>query len=296
MLNHLRAMAVFAKTVELGSFRAAAAALQLSPSVVSHHISHLEEQLGVALLYRSTRTLSLTRDGERLIGAAQDMVTAVEDGIHAVRDHASKLSGELRVTAPALLAQSRITEKIALFLREHPDVKVTIDYSDEPRNVVSESMDVAFRMGWLRDSALKARKLYDVSRALMVSRSYMKGRAVPKTPKDIEKWDWLELASVPLRPVFRHATHKTVTLRPAARLTANSAFAAYHLAANGAGVAILPRTLAEDDVRAGTMEIILPDWKLESIAVYAVRPSNAPREGLAAEFVNYIAKALIEMT
>lgn len=289
MLNHLRALAVFAKTIEQGSFRAAARELQLSPSVVSHHISQLEEQLGVALLYRSTRTLSLTRDGERLIGPARAMVAAAEDGVHAVLDNASQLSGELRVTAPALLAQSRITDKIAMFLREHPNVKITIDYSDQPRDVVAKSIDVAIRMGWLRDSALKARKLYDVDRALMVARDYLKGRPVPKTPRDVEKWDWLELASVPLKPVFRHQQHKTIALRPSARLTANSAFAAYQLASQGAGLAILPRTLAEADVRAGKMEFVLPDWKLESIAVYAVRPANAPREGLTAAFVDYIA-------
>lgn len=282
-------MAVFAKTVEHGSFRKAAKELQLSPSVISHHISQLEEQLGVTLLYRSTRTLSLTRDGERLIGAAQSMVEVVEAGIDAVLDNASKLSGELRVTAPAVLAQSPITDKIALFLRQNPNVSISIDYSDKPRDVVAESIDVAIRMGWLRDSTLKARKLYNVERALLASPSYLKGRSVPKRPKDIEHWDWLELASVPLKPVFRHETHKTVSLRPTARLTANSAFAAYQLVCCGAGLAILPRALAEADLRAGKMEVVLPNWSLETIAVYAVRPANSAREGLSAAFVDFIA-------
>jgi len=94
MLNQLRALAVFAKTVDHGSFRSAARELQLSPSVVSHHISQLEEQMGVALLYRSTRKLSLTRDGERLIDAARTMVAAAEHGISAAQDHAEQLTAE----------------------------------------------------------------------------------------------------------------------------------------------------------------------------------------------------------
>lgn len=289
MLNHLRAMAVFAKTVEHSSFRKAAKELQLSPSVVSHHISQLEEQLGVTLLYRSTRTLSLTRDGERLIDAARSMVEVVEAGIHAVLDNASQLSGELRVTAPAVLAQSPITDRIALFLRQHPDVRVSVDYSDKPRDVVAESIDVAIRMGWLRDSALKARKLYDVERVLLASTSYLKGRSVPKSPKDVEEWDWLELASVPLKPVFRHENHRTVSLRPNAQLSSNSAFAAYQLARCGAGLAILPRVLADADLLAGKMEIVLPHWELEKIAVYAVRPANSARDGLSAAFVEFMA-------
>ncbi len=290
MINHLRALAVFAKTVEHNSFRAAARDLKLSPSVVSHHISQLEEQLGVALLYRSTRTLSLTRDGERLIGAAQAMVTAAENGINAVLDHASGLSGELHVAAPAVLAQSPLADKIAFFLAAHPNVKISIDYSDDRRNVVAEGIDVAIRMGWLRDSSLKARKLYNVERVLMASSSFLKGRPVPKSPKDIEGWDWLDLASVPLKPVFRHASHKSVTIRPTSRLTANSATALYRLVAQGAGLATLPRFLAEADIHSGTMEVLLPEWNLTSIAVYAVRPQNAPRDGLTAEFVNSLVR------
>ena len=290
MIIHLRALAVFAKTVEHGSFRAAARALELSPSVVSHHISQLEEQLGVALLYRSTRTLSLTRDGERLIGAAQAMVTAAETGINDVLDHASGLSGDLHVTAPAVLAQSPLADNIADFLKVHPDVRILIDYSDERRDVVVDGIDVAIRMGWLRDSALKARKLYDVERVLMASRSFLAGRPVPKSPKDIEEWDWLDLASVTLKPVFRHASHNTVTIRPKSRLTANSASALYQLVARGAGIATLPRFLAEADIHAGTMEVLLPEWTLPSIAIYAVRPQNAPRDGLTAAFVNALAQ------
>ena len=290
MINHLRALAVFAKTVEHGSFRAAARALELSPSVVSHHISQLEEQLGVALLYRSTRTLSLTRDGERLIGAAQAMVTAAETGINDVLDHASGLSGDLHVTAPAVLAQSPLADNIADFLKVHPDVRILIDYSDERRDVVADGIDVAIRMGWLRDSALKARKLSDVERVLMASRSFLAGRPVPKSPKDIEEWDWLDLASVTLKPVFRHASHNTVTIRPKSRLTANSASALYQLVARGAGIATLPRFLAEADIHAGTMEVLLPEWTLPSIAIYAVRPQNAPRDGLTAAFVNALAQ------
>ena len=290
MINHLRALAVFAKTVEHGSFRAAARDLGLSPSVVSHHISQLEDQLGVALLYRSTRTLSLTRDGECLIGAARAMVTAAEHGINAVRDNASGLSGDLHVTVPAVLAQSPIADKIALFLRVHPNVRILIDYSDDIRDVVADGIDVAIRMGWLRDSALKARKLYDVERVLIASRSFLAGRPIPKSPKDIEAWDWLELSPVRMKPVFRHASQKTVTIRPRSRLSANNAAALYHLVAGGAGVATLPVFLAEADIRSGAIEVLLPEWSIPSIAVFAVRPQNAPREGLAAEFVNVLAQ------
>lgn len=289
MINHLRGLAVFAKTVEHGSFRLAARELKLSPSVVSHHISQLEEQLGVALLYRSTRSLSLTRDGEQLIGSAREMVAAAERGLGLVRDRVSGLSGEIRVTAPAILAQSELAEKIARFVRAHPNVKLNLDYSDSPRDIVADGIDVAIRLGWLRDSSLKARKLYDVERVVVASKGYLTGRTLPKSPRDIEGWDWMDLAPVHVAHVFRHQSQKAVTLRPPSRLTANSALGLSELVARDAGLAILPRFLVDADVRAGAMVILLADWKLSSVAAYAVRPSNAPRQGLSAEFVKAIA-------
>lgn len=290
MINHLRAIAVFAKTVELGSFRAAAQDLNLSRSVVSHHISQLEEHLGVPLLYRSTRTLSLTRDGERLIDAAQQIVSAGERGIKAVMDNASALSGELLVTAPALLAQSLLADKITLFLRNHPKVDITIDYSDVPRNLVADGFDVGIRLGNIGDNSLKARKLYNMDRVLIASRSYMSGKPAPKTPNDIEHWDWLLMASVHLKPLFRHTSHKSITLRPKARLTANSASALYQLAKQGGGLAMLPRFLAEADILSGSVEILLPEWNLPAIPVYALRPHQAQSNGLTAEFVKALAQ------
>lgn len=290
MINNLRALAVFAKTVEYGSFRLAAQELQLSPSVVSHHISQLEEQLGVALLYRSTRKLSLTRDGERLIGPAQAMVRAAEDGIASVVDQAAELSGALRVTAPAVLARSPISTRISLFMRSYPKVHLSIDYTEIPRDVIADGIDVAIRMGWLRDSSLKARKLYDVERVLLAARSYLNSKPRPNSPKDLEQWDWLKLTPVALKPVFSNASGKRVTLNPSPQLSANSASALYELSASGAGLTILPRYLAEADLRTGAMQIVLPDWHVEPVGVYALRPKNSPREGLAAEFVNALAR------
>jgi DNA-binding transcriptional LysR family regulator len=290
MINHLRAMAVFAKTVDYGSFRLAAQDLQLSPSVVSHHISQLEEQLGVTLLYRSTRKLSLTRDGERLIGAARAMVKAAEDGIGSVLNQTAELSGKLHVTAPAVLSRSPVSARISQFVTAFPNVHLSIDYTETPRDVVADGIDVAIRMGWLRNSAFKMRKLYDVERVVLAARSYLKTMPTPNYPKDIEAWDWLKLTPVPLRPVFRSESKKRVTLRPSARLSANNASALYELSTHGAGLAVLPRYLAETDLRSGAMQIVLPEWHVEPVGVYALRPQNSPRDGLAAEFVNALAR------
>ncbi|MEM7522380.1 MAG: LysR substrate-binding domain-containing protein [Pseudomonadota bacterium] len=290
MLDQLRQIAIFAKTVDHGSFRAAARALDISPSVVSHHIAQLEERLGAALLYRSTRKLSVTEDGKRLLAEARVMICAAEAGMQAVADRGQDLSGVLRVTVPAVLAQSAIVDRIAAFTAAHPKVRLTLDFSDIRRELIGAGIDVAIRMGWLRDSALKARKLSDVRRTLVAARSYLAARPEPRAPEDLLDWDWLELSAVPLKPEFRREDRRAVRLKPAPRLSVNDAHAIYRLARAGAGLAILPDFLSEADVRDGEMALVLPEWEHVSVGVYAVWPPNAPREGLTAHFVEALAK------
>ncbi|MEO1065828.1 MAG: LysR family transcriptional regulator [Pseudomonadota bacterium] len=290
MIEHLRHLAVFAKVVECGTLRAAAKELNLSPSVVSHHVTQLEEKLGVALLYRSTRKLSLTRDGERLIGPAQTMLQAAEDGINAALDNASELGGQLRVTAPALLARSPLADRIADFVRTNPKVRLILDYSEFRRDMIGEGIDVAIRVGWLTDSQLKARKLYEEARVVIASPDYLRQRPRPETPQDMEAWDWLELTQVSLKPVFRHETLGDVALKPSARVSVNNATALYHLASKGVGLAILPEFMARADMAAGRMTVVLPDWRVDPVGVYVVRPPNSPRDGLAARFIEALAR------
>ena len=118
MIDELRALAIFAKVVEAGSFRTAANILKLSPSVVSHHVAQLEERVGVALLYRSTRRLSLTYEGEKLFISAEAMLSAAEKGFNSVAYHATEPTGKLNLTVPAMLTRSRT--KISSRIRRPP--------------------------------------------------------------------------------------------------------------------------------------------------------------------------------
>ncbi|MEM7189849.1 MAG: LysR family transcriptional regulator [Pseudomonadota bacterium] len=289
MLDQLRQIAIFAKTVDHGSFRGAARALDLSPSVVSHHIAQLEERLGTALLYRSTRKLSLTQDGERLLGRAREMMSAAEEGLQAVADHAAEPSGTLKVTLPAVLAQSDLVDRIADFSLAHPKVRLDLDFSDLRRELIADGMDLAIRMGWLKDSALKARKLYDVERRLVVARSYLEKRHLPQSPTELEDWDWIALTPAPRIQEFTRKGQKTVRIAQKAPIAVNDASALYRLVRAGAGIAVLPEYLFHNDVAVGVVDVLLPDWNVAELGVYAVWPPNAPKDGLIARFVGHLA-------
>jgi len=288
MLDQLRQIAIFAKTVEHGSFRAAAQALKLSPSVVSHHVAQLEERLATPLLYRSTRRLSLTSDGELLLASARDMIAAAETGLRAVGDRAGEPSGALRVTAPAVLAQSSFIDRIAAFAITYPNVQLELDFSDLQRDVITEGIDVAIRMGWLRDSALMARKLGEIERKVVAAPPYIARHAPPKTPADLDDWSWIEFAQVSLNAAFQQPGQAPVRVRPKSHIKVNEANALCRLACAGAGVAILPDFLARDALSNGTLQHVLPEWSVDHVGVFAVWPPNVPTGGLTTRFVSFI--------
>ena len=258
--------------------------------VVSQQISLLEQSLGTALIYRSTRNLSLTRDGERLLASARIMVEAAQSGLQSVSDQVPEPSGELRITMPAVMAHSPVIGQLADFSTANANVQLSVDFSDTRKSLIGDGFDLAIRMGWLEDSALIARKLATVRRHLVISRAGFERRPRPATPRDLNDWDWLELAPVGTRKTsFRKAGHKAISLNPASRVTVNDAYALYRFARAGAGLALVPDFLAAADEHAGMVEHVLPDWQVEDIAIYAVWPNNAPKGGLTRILVDHLA-------
>jgi len=289
MLDELRQIAIFSKTVDHGSFRAAADALRLSPSVVSHHVGQLEQRLGTALLYRSTRKLSLTPEGKRLLSAAHTMIEAAEAGLQDIADQSLQRSGELRVTVPAVLAKSAVTTKFAKFALAYPLVNLSIDFSDTRRELIADGYDVAIRVGQMQDSSLKAKKLFEIKRRLVAAPAYLEARARPKTPSDLSDWDWLELAPVWHRkPEFSKAGKRQTIAKRHSRLSANNAQALSQLACAGAGLALIPDFLAEPEIASGNLCYVIQDWTAEPLSAYAVWPSNAPKDGLVRHFIQFL--------
>ena len=290
MLDHLRQIAIFAKTAEQGSFKKAADLLQLSPSVVSHHITLLEKQLNVALLYRSTRKLSLTSDGEKLLASAQMMVDGAESFIGMVSSQSPQLIGQLKITVPAVLAKSYLIDRIGSFGLENPAVKLNMDFTDTPREIIRDGIDLAIRMGWPKDSALKARKLATFDRVVVATPGYLDSKPEPSSPTDLNEWEWIELSSVGLHHLFYNEKGDELTLNSKAQIAVNSAYAMYRLVMNGNGLGALPRFLVEESLENGELQTVLDDWRVKSIDAYAVWPGNVPKTGLTKRLVEYLAE------
>jgi len=280
-------MTVFARAVETGSFRAAAAALDLSPSVVSHHVAKLEKSLDVVLLYRTTRRLTLTEDGARLYEAAREMLVVAETALSKLVRDARNPSGRLCIAAPASLLSGRLADDLAAFAFAFPRVLLTMLFSDAPVSMIDEAIDVAIRAGRLTDSALKSKRIGVLPRRLVASPKYLATRTVPDGPQDLAGWDWIRLKSRPSEATLLCGARK-ITISFSSRCVVDSGEGMRQMARRGVGIAMLPEALVTADVARGELVVVLPTWRPESPPIYALWPANAPRSGLALRLVSFL--------
>lgn len=288
MIDELRALAIFAKVVEAGSFRSAANELKLSPSVVSHHVAQLEERLGVALLYRSTRRLSLTYDGEKLFKSAEAMLSAAEKGLNSIAYNATEPTGKLSLTVPAMLTRSPLVRDIAAFAKTFPKVALSINFSDTQQDLIRESIDLAIRIGNLKDSALKSKRLFAMTRKLVAAPALMSEHKPPRLPQDLLKWDWIGLKMSPNTKTLINQKGKTYLIHFEPGIIVDSMDAVCQLAIAGLGLATPLAFLVAEDIHRGYLVEPLPEWHAKSLPVYAVWPPNASKESLTFRFIAFL--------
>ncbi|MBJ3763819.1 LysR family transcriptional regulator [Maribius pontilimi] len=290
MIDQLRTMAIFQAVAELGSFRQAAKTLNLSPSVISHHVSKLEEQLGTPLLYRSTRRMSLTDAGAELLAASQRMTAAALDGLSAVQRRAKQPTGTLTIAAATPFAQSPYVEAFTRFAQTFPDVHLKVQLDDTTVPLEGSTVDVAIRGRThdLDDSSYKARKLGMVQFCVFAAPSYVHGRPRPQSMEDLADWDWIQSPPISWSAFATLADGTVPSRSPRIVATCNNFAMARKFVEDGLGFMIETYPLVADDFRAGRLVQLVPRVKLRPIDVYAIYPANSPKDGLAHLFVDFM--------
>jgi DNA-binding transcriptional LysR family regulator len=189
-MDKLSAIQTFVRVTETGSFSAVARELGTSQSSVSKNVAALEKHLGTQLLSRTTRSLSLTEEGERYFEEVRRLVAEIQDAESTLKKGKHQLSGNLRVAASVGYGRKVLMPFINEFLTTHPDVKIDLNLNDGFIDIVEEGIDVAIRIGDLPDSSLLAKRIGTTHRALMASKSYIKkiskSIGIPKIPADID--------------------------------------------------------------------------------------------------------------
>ncbi|MEM8970746.1 MAG: LysR family transcriptional regulator [Pseudomonadota bacterium] len=288
MIEYLRHMAVFARVVDEGSFRAAARALNVAPSRVSETVSDLEAFLGRTLLNRSTRKTALTSEGRIFYARVVDMVRSAEGGLNDLNALTIEPVGALKVSMPAFMSSSGLARTIGEFSRAHPLVNLSVDFSDRPVSLIEAGYDVNIRVGWLDDSAMMSRKLGEEGRMLVAGSDYAMARPAPNHPKDLKDWNWIGYDQRQDSIAFERQG-KTEKVVGHICLRVDSVDALYTFTTQNLGATVMPNHLAQRGIDAGVLQQLLPDWQLRPLGFYAVWPDKSRRESLALLFVRFLA-------
>lgn len=272
MLDSLRGYVVFAHVAETQSFSRAAERLGITKSAVSKHVAQLEADLGVQLIVRTTRRLSLTDAGARVFALCARVASDIEAARDAALDARSSIAGKLRITAPAALGRNFLMPLISEFLATYPDVSIEAVLSDAYVDLLGERIDMALRVGEPRDQSLISRRIARVEFFLVASPSYLEERGVPRTPADLSRHEWI--AHTPTRDdhITLHKGKNSVRVPVRGRLTCNDG--ASNLAAAGAGYGILgvPDFEAAPLLESQSLVRVLPAWRIEDSALHLVFP------------------------
>lgn len=292
MIEDIRYLIVFAKIVQAGSISGGADALGISTATASLHLSKLEKSLGAALLYRNTRRLALTADGAKLLETAASMLEMYESGVVDFKRRGSHVDSRLRVTLPAIMVDSALMAQIGAFIAAWPDLNVDLSCSDCVSDIVAESFDVAFRIGDLPDSSLKARRVFELPRKVVASQALLDRYRAFHRPEDLASAPWIGLTMRPDVRVFRHVSGEEVRIGYVPRVRVDNVDASYRLARQGVGLAAPPESLVTADIEGGLIREVLPDWWLDALPVHAVWSANVARDSVASRLVDFVYDAL----
>lgn len=274
-------LSVLVSVVETGNFARAADALGLSPSGVSRAVGRLEAKLGVRLLHRTTRSVTLTEEGERLYAQVGPLLAGIEDAALSAAGDAHAVRGRLRVSVDPMFSRQVLAPRIATFLARHPQLELEIVSRDELGDLISDGIDVAVRFGEPQSSSLIGRKLLDTRVLTVASPAYLAAHGRPAKPAELVRHACLQFRDPVTRRPFAwefHRQGKVVTVDTQGPLTLTDSATMYALCIAGAGVAQVLALIVRDALDDGRLVELFPGWAEETFPLYAYYPSrrNAP--------------------
>lgn len=271
----LNRVAAFARVVQDGSFTAAAKALGVPKSSVSRSVAQLEEELGARLLHRTTRRLHVTEAGSAFYERVSRALADIDEATTAAADTQAEPRGTVRVTAPLDLGVFTLASVLARFARAHPSIRVDVTLSGRVVDLVSENIDLAIRIGPIRDQSLVARRLGTLSGGLFASRRYVERRGAPRALSELA-----DHACILFRPVSDRGTWQLVAAGGRAEavtvggpLGGDDVLFVKKAVLAGAGLALLPEFLCAREVASGKLVRVLPEWSLAPSDIHLAYPS-----------------------
>jgi len=290
-MGQLEDMRIFVRIVEAGGVGKAAEQLGMAKSGVSRSLAALETRLGVQLINRTTRRISVTGPGREYYQAAVRIIGDISEMDTLTSNAETALQGQLRLAAPLSFGLCHLSAAIDDFVRDNPGLSFNIDFSDRLVDLVEQGMDLAIRITALRDSSLKARRICPIHLKLCASPAYLETHGVPLAPEDLKHHDTLGYnigAGTALKLLDTHG--KEYVIQTSSRMVANNGDFLHDMALAGHGIVMLPTFIAWRSLSAGKLVPLLDDWPPAPLNAWAVYPQTRYLSQRARAFIDFLAR------
>jgi len=287
-------MVLFVQVVDEGSFSRVAEKLSLTNSVVSKRIARLEESLNAQLLYRTTRKLSLTDAGRTLYNKAKIAKFAFQEAENAVTGYGEDMKGNIRITMPAVSANLILSESIAEFCKQHPEISVDLQITNRLVDLIEEGFDLAIRTAELEDSSLIARRLIDSQWVICATPDYLERHGTPQTPEQLRRHECLvykfDHTANGIWPLYIDGTEQLLPVQ--GRFHSNHLNAIKQATLSDLGIAFLPQALVYEEMQQNTLIQILQRFTRKKMGMYAVYPKARQPDQKLKLLVSHLRKSL----
>lgn len=288
MHKELNSIAIFIAVVDEGGFSKAAEKIGLSKSVISHHVTKLEESLGVTLLYRSTRHVKLSDKGQDFYAVASNALASLEDAAAEINAEGSDPSGQLQIAMPAFVPDPRLQQLIWEFANLYENLDLKISFSDDQKSLIEDGFDIAFRLGKLESSGMMSRKMLDVELMLVASPTLLSNSKEITQPRDLVDMSCVSLNQLRWQVSLSKGNMNEEIQINNKRIEVDNIYAARDAAVAGLGLIPLPLGLCQQEINESKLVRVLPDWQLSAIPLYAVWNNKARRNSVTRRLLSYL--------
>jgi DNA-binding transcriptional LysR family regulator len=279
----------FVRVAETGSFARAAERMGLSKPVLSRRVARLEEQLGARLLTRTARGAQPTEIGESYYARAANVLAELEAAQEVVAEAVTQVAGPIRLSAPISFGTRYLGPALAEFAQRHPRVELDVSLDDKTVDLVGGGFDLAVRIGDLKDSALIARKLAPIRSVVVASPAYIEAQGRPARPADLADHELLAYANVPGGELWRFRVgDRWESVRGRSRFRSDNGDLLRSAAVAGLGVVAMPSFIASESIQSGELEVILRDFALKEVALWAVMPPGRASTARVRALVDFL--------
>jgi len=288
-MDRLNSMTIFVAVAKAQGFTAAAEKIGLSRAQISKSVMLLEQHLGTRLLNRTTRRVSLTEIGRIYYERCKTILHDIEEIEGIANAQTINPHGRLTMSAPTSFGILQLNEVIPQYLKQYPQVQISLSLADRFIDVVSEGFDLVLRIAELEDSSLIARKIAPCKRVLCASPTYLSKNGEPKVPQDLTNHQCL-IYSNELKPDtwVLHGPDKTETIKVNGSVCADNGDILKTAALRGLGITLLPTFIVGSDLLAGRLQQVLPDYCPPEISIYAVFPSRRYLSAKVRTFIDFL--------